>query len=169
MTVMPLTAIAPDAIEALLDSAFGTDRHGRTAYKIRADTRFDPSLSFAACDGDTLVGIIQCWPIALALDSGSNAPLMMIGPVAVLPARQRDGVGRLLMNHMLAEAERTGQDRALMLIGDPEYYGRFFGFSSESTSQWRAPGPIEQHRLLARGPDVPSVAGMLGPRIAALA
>lgn len=166
---MPLTAIAPDAIEALLDSAFGTDRRGRTAYKIRAGTRFDRSLSFAACDGDTLVGIIQCWPIALAIDSGSNAPLMMIGPVAVLPERQRDGIGRLLMNHMVAEAERTGQDRALMLIGDPEYYGRFFGFSTESTGQWRAPGPVEQHRLLARGPDVPAVAGMLGPRIAALA
>ncbi len=166
---MPLAAIAPDSTDALLDSAFGTDRRGRTAYKIRSDMHFEASLSFAAVDGDTLVGVIQCWPIALAIDTGGAAPLVMIGPVAVLPERQRDGIGRMLMNHMLAEAERTGQDRALMLIGDPEYYGRFFGFSSDATSQWRAAGPVEQHRLLARGPDVPAVAGMLGPRIAALA
>lgn len=169
ITIMPLTAIAPDATDALLDSAFGADRRERTAYKIRAGTEFDPSLSFAARDGTALVGIIQCWPIALAIDSGGTAPLVMIGPVAVLPDRQRDGIGRLLMNHMLAQAKRSGQDRALMLIGDPEYYGRFFGFTSASTGQWRVPGPIEQHRLLARGPDVLAVDGMLGPRIVAIA
>lgn len=166
---MPLAEIAPDTVDALLDSAFGADRRTRTAYKIRTGTDFAASLSFAALDGKALVGVIQCWPIALARDAGGIAPLIMVGPVAVLPDCQRDGIGRMLMNHMLAEAERTGQDRALMLIGDPEYYGRFFGFSSESTGQWRAPGPVEQHRLLARGPDVPAVAGKLGPRIVALA
>ena len=51
----------------------------------------------------------------------------------------------------------------MMLIGDPEYYGRFFGFSAERTADWRLPGPVERHRLLARGPDVPALAGMLGP------
>ncbi len=169
LELMPLAAIAPEATDTLLDSAFGTDRRARTAYKIRAGTEFDPSLSFAAGDGPTLVGVIQCWPVVLTLDGGGTAPLVMIGPVAVLPDRQRDGIGRMLMNHMLAEAERTGQDRALMLIGDPEYYGRFFGFSSASTGYWRVPGPIDQHRLLARGPDVPAVAGMLGPHIVAIA
>lgn len=161
--------ILPNEIAALLDSAFGADRHLRTAYRIRAGTAFDPALSFAALDGTVLVGLIQCWPIALALDSGDTAPLFMVGPVAVLPARQRDGIGRVLMAHMLAAAKASGTDRALMLIGDPEYYGRFFGFSADKTANWRAPGPVEQHRLLARGPDVPSAPGMLGPRIAVTA
>ena len=55
-----------------------------------------------------------------------------------------------------------------MLIGDPEYYGRFFGFSADRTSGWRVPGPVEQRRLLALGDAVPDGAGMLGPRVAAL-
>lgn len=169
ISVLPLTTILPKEIEALLDSAFGADRHLRTAYRIRAGAAFDPAHSFAALDGATLVGVIQCWPIALAADSGDTSPLLMVGPVAVLPARQRDGIGRVLMAHMLAAAAASGADRALMLIGDPEYYGRFFGFSADKTANWRAPGPVEQHRLLARGPDVPSAPGMLGPRIVGIA
>ena len=54
-------------------------------------------------------------------------------------------------------------DRALTLIGDPEYYGRFFGFAADRTARWRLPGPVERHRLLARGDAVPDVAGTLGP------
>jgi predicted N-acetyltransferase YhbS len=50
-----------------------------------------------------------------------------------------------------------------MLIGDPEYYGRFFGFTAERTAAWRLPGPVDPRRLLSRGADIPATAGMLGP------
>ena len=56
-----------------------------------------------------------------------------------------------------------------MLIGDPEYYGRFFGFSAEATAGWRLPGPVEARRLLARGPGVPAGTGAIGPRVTAVA
>lgn len=164
ITLVLLTSIDPVAIDALLDSAFGENRRMRTAYRIREGTNFDSVLSFAAIEDDDLVGLIQCWPVALTLDGGGFAPLLMVGPVAVMPSRQRDGIGRQLMSHMLAAAESAGLDGALMLIGDPEYYGRFFGFTAAQTRHWRAPGPVEQHRLLARGRDVPDAAGMLGPR-----
>ena len=36
------------------------------------------------------------------------------------------------------------------MIGDPEYYGRFWGFSDEHTGGWNLPGPFEPRRLLAR-------------------
>jgi len=87
----------------------------------------------------------------------------MIGPVAVEPGRQRDGIGRRLMTQALDAAAEHGLDRALMLIGDPEYYTRFFGFDASRTAGWRLPGPVERHRLLARGADVPAIDGMLGP------
>ena len=51
----------------------------------------------------------------------------------------------------------------MCLIGDPEYYGRFFGFDSARTGGWRLPGPVERRRLLARGPGVPAGEGDLGP------
>ena len=54
----------------------------------------------------------------------------------------------------------------LMLIGDPEYYGRFFGFTAARTGAWRLPGPFEQRRLLARGDGVPDGAGEIGPNTA---
>ena len=38
--------------------------------------------------------------------------------------------------------------RAVLLVGDAPYYGRF-GFSSEKTAALWLPGPYERHRLLA--------------------
>lgn len=97
--------------------------------------------------------------MALRADDGRVYPLTMLGPVAVDPGRQRGGVGRLLVERSLAAAG----DATLVLIGDPEYYGRFFGFTADRTGSWRLPGPVERRRLLARGPAVPDLAGDLGP------
>lgn len=167
--LVPLARVEGDAVELLLDRAFGPGRHLRTAYRIRAGMQAAPALSFAAIDDGALIGTVQCWPIALLRDDGGVSPLTMVGPVAVAPERQQGGIGRTLMNASLAAATRTGDDEALMLIGDPEYYHRFFGFSAERTAAWRAPGPVERRRLLARGARVPDASGLLGPRIPAIA
>jgi len=162
LQITPLAPIPADAVEALLDRAFGADRRQRTAYRIRGGATALPALSFAALDDGALIGTVQCWPVAMRLDAGGVVPLVMVGPIAVAPERQRGGLGRQLVARALAAAAETGLDRAMMLIGDPEYYGRFFGFSAERTGDWRAPGPIERHRLLARGPLVPDAPGLLG-------
>jgi predicted N-acetyltransferase YhbS len=159
---VPLSGVAPIAVEALLDHAFGLDRHQRTAYRVRGPGVAIPALSFAALSEGALVGTIQCWPIRLATDAGPALPLVMVGPVAVEPQWQQGGIGRALMTRALEAADAQGFD-ALMLIGDPEYYGRFFGFTAERTAAWRLPGPVEMRRLLARGSGVPDAAGMLGP------
>ena len=164
--LLPLSDIEPQAVEALLDAAFGTDRFGRTAYRIREGVDAVPSLSFAAVVDGVLIGTIQCWPVAHRAADGTATPLVMVGPVAVRPEVQRGGHGRMLMTHMLDAAE-TGADGALMMIGDPEYYGRFFGFDADATGEWELPGPFEKRRLLARavnGHDLPAGAGMIGPR-----
>jgi predicted N-acetyltransferase YhbS len=162
---VPLSTVPPDAVEALLDRAFGSDRHGRTAYKVRGDGAALDALSIGAIESGALIGTIQCWPVTLHGDDGCEFPLVMIGPVAVAPDRQRDGLGRRLMTQALDAAVAHGQDHAMMLIGDPEYYGRFFGFTAERTAGWRLPGPVERHRLLARGDRVPAAAGLLGPHV----
>lgn len=148
MDTVPITAVDPAAIEALLDRAFGTDRHGRTAYRLREGCAALPGLSRAVVDGDELVATIQCWPVALATDDGARHPMVLVGPVAVQPQRQQAGLGRALMTGMIAA---IAPDAPLMLIGDPEYYARFFRFSADRTGQWRLPGPYEPRRLLARG------------------
>lgn len=161
--LLPIADVAESAVEAVLDAAFGTDRHGRTAYRIRAGTSPLPALSLAAVDQRMLVGTVQCWPVALDDDQGTRWPLVMVGPVAVVPARQGDGIGRALMGQVAALADADPQLPPLMLIGDPIYYGRF-GFTGDRTQQWRAPGPVEQHRLLMRGDTMPARAGRLVPR-----
>jgi predicted N-acetyltransferase YhbS len=162
--LVPLEAIEPQVVERLLDRAFGPDRHGRTAYMLRSGTRAIPPLSFGAVEDGALVGSIQCWPVVLAADEGGEIPMVLVGPVAVAPDRQRDGIGRDLVEASLFAALAHRLDDAMMLIGDPEYYGRFFGFSAEHTEGWRLPGPFEPRRLLARGERVPHAAGLVTPR-----
>ena len=147
--ILPLNQIPAADVESLLDAAFGADRHGRTAYKLRAGTQPIPSLSFAAVDDGVLIGTLQSRPVVLETPSGERAQLTLVGPVAVSPALQRSGIGRMLMTDMLAVADGGAAD-ALMMIGDPEYYGRFFGFTADATGGWHLPGPVERHRLLAR-------------------
>lgn len=164
--LLPLSDIEPQAVEDLLDVAFGSDRFGRTAYRIRKGVDAVPALSFALVEDGLLIGTIQCWPVAHRSSAGIETPLVMVGPVAVRPDVQRGGHGRALMAHML-EAAETKADGALMMIGDPEYYGRFFGFDADATGAWDLPGPVEARRLLARavnGHSLPTDAGMIGPR-----
>jgi predicted N-acetyltransferase YhbS len=148
--ISSLLPVPAAEVEALLDAAFGADRRGRTAYRLREGASAIPALSFAAHDADgRLVGTLQSWPVALATPEGGRVELVMVGPVGVLPDCQRAGIGRRLMDALIAAADGGAAD-AMVLIGDPEYYGRFFGFTAEATSGWRIDGPYEQHRLLAR-------------------
>jgi predicted N-acetyltransferase YhbS len=162
-TLIPLDAVEPAMVEELLDVVFGPDRHLRTAYAIREGTDWLPALSFAALDEDErLAGTIQAWPVALTDPKGRQHPLIMVGPVAILPGLQGTGYGRMLM-----AAQASALDPAAplpqVLIGDAPYYGRF-GFT-EAPRGWRCPGPWEPERLLVRGAD-PAVLpqeGLLGP------
>ena len=80
-------------------------------------------------------------------------PMIMVGPVAIVPERQGQGFGRALM---AAQAEAIEDARmqgapALpqVLIGDAPYYGKF-GFA-EAPRGWTCPGPWDPARLLVRG------------------
>ena len=153
---VPIHHAPPAAIEHLLDAAFGTDRHLRTAYRLRQGSTPIETLSFALLDDGAPFACIQCWPVRIA-----ETRLVLVGPVAVDPNQQNQGHGSHLMRHMLTVADSFGSP-AMVMIGDPEYYGRF-GFSADSTAGWEMPGPWEPRRLLARnsgGLTLPA-AGML--------
>ncbi len=112
-SIVPLAAIEPALIEELLDAAFGADRLARTAYRMREGTDWLPALSFAALDDDDyLAGTIQVWPIALTDPDGRPHPMLMIGPVAVLPQLQGEGYGKALMRAVAGRAGRTPRSAA---------------------------------------------------------
>jgi predicted N-acetyltransferase YhbS len=157
--IVPLSGIAPDRIEHLLDAAFGADRKARTAYRLRAGTHAVPKLSFAALENGVLLGTLQSWPVRIP-----GVSMTLVGPVAVSPERQRAGIGRMLMDALIEAAGET----PMMMIGDPEYYGRFFGFTADATGAWELPGPFERHRLLAKHV-ADGLVGMVEPDLDALA
>jgi predicted N-acetyltransferase YhbS len=89
------------------------------------------------------IGSIQCWPVRIG-----DFPIVLVGPVAVTPNQQGQGIGHQLMHAMLEAAGKMGEP-VMVMIGDPEYYERF-GFNSSQTGGWTLPGPWEPRRLLAR-------------------
>lgn len=141
--LVPLASIAPEKVERLLDAAFGSDRFGRTAYLLRTRSKPITALSFALVDAGEPVGSIQCWPVRIA-----DFPVVLVGPVAVVPEMQGKGIGHRLMHAMLEAAAKIGEP-VMVMIGDPEYYERF-GFTAGLTGGWALPGPWEPRRLLAR-------------------
>ncbi|MXP13556.1 GNAT family N-acetyltransferase [Altererythrobacter confluentis] len=168
-TIVPLANVDATLVEELLDRAFGPDRHARTAYRMREGVEWLPALSFAALDDeDYLVGTIQLWPVALTDPDGRAHPMLMVGPVAVIPERQQEGFGKALMLAALRALDHSASAAVSLpqvLIGDAEYYRRFFGFSADHTAQWYCPGPFDRDRLLVRcdNPSVLPEKGMLGP------
>jgi predicted N-acetyltransferase YhbS len=157
MQVTALSSIADGVLDALLDDAFGLDRHQRTAYLLRKGMHAIDHLSLGILDREELVGSIQCWPTRI-----SDAALILVGPVAVASHRQNSGIGTRLMQMMLDAMQ--ADDAPMVMIGDPEYYGRF-GFTAEGTSRWTLPGPWEPRRLLLRNPAMLALPehGVLGP------
>ena len=115
-TLVPLAAIDPALVDQLLDTAFGEGRHARTAYRIREGADWLEALSFAALDDeDYLVGTIQLWPVALTDPKGRAHPMIMVGPVAVMPGRQGEGFGKALMAASLGAIDAGFEEGAAPL------------------------------------------------------
>ncbi len=73
---------------------------------------------------------------------------MGLAPMAVLPDRQRQGIGSQLVRRGLEILRKRGYP-FVVVVGHPEYYPRF-GFE-----------PASRHRLLSQWEDVPEAAFMV--------
>ena len=113
-----------DATLELVQVAFTGPHHdGREEVKIVVDTwelgAGVDGLELVAEDAAAIVGHVLG---ARADVDGSD--ILAIAPLAVAPARQRQGIGSALMTELLRRAD--SQDwPAAVLLGDPGYYGRF--------------------------------------------
>ncbi|MEX0364468.1 MAG: GNAT family N-acetyltransferase [Ruegeria sp.] len=129
-------------VEALYDLCFAPGREALSSYRLRDDVPPVAELSHVARDSDgILAGAIRFWPVRVA---GHTA--LLLGPVAVHPTRQGEGLGGDLIETALAQAAETGWDR-VMLVGDAPYYGRF-GF--EKLPDVVMPPPTNPDRVLGR-------------------
>lgn len=112
---------------------------------LRASDAWIPALSLVATDPDgRVVGHVVCTRARVA-----GQPVALgLGPLGVLPAWQRRGVGSALMHAVLGAADAL--DEALVvLLGHPDYYPRF-GFRPAVELGVTPPKPWGPRYFLAR-------------------
>jgi len=131
-----------EAIERVLSRAFGPGRYAKTSERVRErGARFEPTLSRVALDEDgEVVGVCRIWSVA------AGAPLYFLGPLAVDPAAQSEGVGLALVREAVAACRIMGGS-AIMLVGAEAFF-RPAGFSVATPGRVRLPGPVDPRRLL---------------------
>ncbi len=144
-------------------SAFGTATEADLVDALREQAR--PIVSLVAEDDGAIVGHILFSPVTLSSDP--DLRIIGLAPMAVVPDRQRRGVGSALARAGVAACREEGYD-AVIVLGHPEYYPRFgfvaasrFGLRSEydvpddvfmamelkpGALQGRGPGTIRYHR-----------------------
>ena len=147
----------PADVEAIRDVnrlAFGQHQEGEIVDALRANGGV--VLSLVAVSNGKIVGHILYSPIVV----GGSFTGAALGPMAVLPDYQRQGIGGELVaagNRQLAEAGCP----FVIVLGHPEFYPRF-GFTSASmhgiTCEWDVPDDVFMVLIL----DATKTEGMSG-------
>ena len=127
-------------VEALYDLCFAPGREALSSYRLRDEVPKVAALCLVARDADgTVAGAIRYWPVLVG-----GVRCLLLGPVAVHPTHQGEGLGALLIAESLNKAQATGWGR-VMLVGDAPYYQRF-GF--EKLTGVEMPPPTNPDRVL---------------------
>jgi predicted N-acetyltransferase YhbS len=142
ITIRTERPVERPAREALLDLAYGPQRHRKPSCRLRNGRKPADGLSLVALEKGRILGTVRLWHV----NAGRGRPALLLGPLAVHPDAQKRGIGAALMQHALAEAAQRGH-AAVLLVGDASYYGRF-GFSADKTQALRLSG-ADPARLLA--------------------
>jgi predicted N-acetyltransferase YhbS len=141
-----------DAIHRITTAAFQNDAHSSHTEQFIVDAlrrAGQLTLSLVAeCDGE-IVGHLALSPVAIT--SGATG-WYGLGPLAVRPDRQHQGIGSMLATAALDALKQRG-GHGCVVLGDPAYYGRF-GFRPHAGLI--LPGvPPEYFQALAFGGAIP--------------
>ncbi len=130
-----------EGIGAVHRLAFAQDDEADLVKRLRSNGKV--ILSLVAIDQGRVVGNTLFTPARIRAQDGVETPAVALGPVAVLPERQKQGIGSSMIRAGLAQMTETGPGICI-LLGHPEYYPRF-GFEPASRygirCQWQVPEP----------------------------
>jgi putative acetyltransferase len=104
--------------------AFGQDDEGRIVDALRANGA--ATLSLVAVDDAVVVGHIMFSPLSVGEAIGAG-----LGPMAVTPGHQRQGIGSRLVQAGIERLRASGCP-FVVVIGHPNFYPRF-GFQPATT------------------------------------
>lgn len=128
-----------DGVRAVLAEAFPSDAEARLVDALRGRTR--PWVSWVAEAPDSaVIGHILFTPVEIR-SPGRTGTAMGLGPMAVAPGRQRQGVGSALVEAGLSACRELGE-LVVVVLGHPSYYPRF-GFQPawDRGLYYASPGP----------------------------
>ena len=141
VTISKLLPSYDDAVLALHETAFGPGRFARTAFRLRERAAPLSDLSLVAEEEGDLIGAVSLSRIAVG-----DTPGVLLGPLAVLPAKRHLGVGKALLARSVMAAFAAGEPYVL-LVGDLPYYAPT-GFAVVPFGSMAMPGPVDPARLL---------------------
>ncbi|WP_158969251.1 GNAT family N-acetyltransferase [Chachezhania sediminis] len=142
-------------VEALYDTCFAPGREALSSYRLRDGVPPVARLCRLSRDETGQVaGAIRYWPIR-----AGGVPALLLGPVAVHPTHQSEGLGGALIIDSLAIAQDDGWER-VMLVGDAPYYSRF-GFTR--LADVTMPPPTNPDRVLGHELVPGAWKGIAGP------
>lgn len=131
-------------VEALYDLCFAPGRKLLSSYVLREGVAQISELCLVVRDGEgVLAAAIRFWPVRI----GDTDEALLLGPIAVHPTRQGEGLGALLMQEALTRARHMPNNR-ILLVGDAPYYARF-GFIRLDDVEM--PPPTNPNRVLGLG------------------
>lgn len=136
-------ADAPE-VEGLYDLCFAPGRTALSSYRLRDGVPPVADLCLVLRHDGILLAAIRFWPVRVVEGDGPGRKVLLLGPIAVHPTAQGEGLGAILMRDSLARAEVTGWSR-VMLVGDEPYYSRF-GF--HRLDEVEMPPPTNPDRVL---------------------
>ena len=116
-------------VEQLIREAFwnlyvpGCSEHF-VLHNLRKSRDFIPELDFIAEKEGQIVGNIVYSHGVIKNHQGTEQAVLCFGPVSVLPAFQKQGIGSALIIHTISLA-RTMDYPGIFIYGDPRYYSRF--------------------------------------------
>ena len=128
-----------DEVEALMDLCFAPGRTALSSYRLRDGVDPVRDLCLLLRESGTIRAAIRYWPVRVGGQS-----VLLLGPIAVHPTAQGEGLGRWLMQESLHRAGLNGWAR-VMLVGDAPYYSRF-GFTRLDDVEM--PPPTNPDRVL---------------------
>lgn len=100
-------------------------------HTLRNDPAFVKELSFVLEEDGKIIGQNIFMRAVIQADDGGQIPILTMGPICIATHCQRQGLGKLLLDHSLEQAARLGFG-AVCFEGDIGFYGKSgFGFASE--------------------------------------
>lgn len=130
-----------DGIRRLLEAAFGGEGEARLVAALRPTHAWLPEFSVVAVENARVIAFAL---LSRVMIGGEEA--LALGPVAVAPERQRQGLGTAVVRDALRRATES-RERLVLVLGDPAYYRRF-GFVPAApygiTSAWASAGDAWQ-------------------------